>query len=127
MDVKVKEKFDKIKTPEMTNPESYNRFNTYMVLLFNDLNKAQIYKMPYRDSPHHEIEKLMSFDYLNVFQPNKLTEDFLIEIGDKKDIYVGEKVINFETNDKIVKYNSEYGFNDVKFPHAYGEENIYFM
>ena len=43
----------------LNNPETYvltyNRFNKYMVLLFTDLNKAQIYKMPYRDSPHHEI------------------------------------------------------------------------
>ena len=39
-----------------------------MVLLFSALNKAQFYKMPYRDSPHHEIEILMSFDYLNLFK-----------------------------------------------------------
>ena len=98
------------------------------LLLFSDLNKAQIYKMSYRHSPpHHEIEIPLSFDYLNVFKLNKHTEDFLIEIGDKKYGYVGEKKITFGTNDKIVKYNSEYGFNDVKFPYAYGEENIYFM
>ena len=40
---------------------------------------------------------------------------------------MGEKVISFETNDKIVKFSSELGFNDIKFPFAYGEENIYFM
>ena len=40
---------------------------------------------------------------------------------------MGEKIISFETNDKIVKYSSELGFNDIKFPFAYGEENIYFM
>ena len=40
---------------------------------------------------------------------------------------MGEKVISFETNDKIVKYSSEHGFNDIKFPFACGEENIYFM
>ena len=48
--------------------------------------------MPYRDSPHHEIEKVMSFNYLNVFKPNEETEDyhirkpndgnFLFKIGD---------------------------------------------
>ena len=122
---------DKIKTPGMNNRESYvlshNGFKTYMVSLFSDLNKAQIYKMSYRDSPHHENEILMSFDYLNVFKLNKDTEDFLIEIGDKKYIYGGEKVITFGTKDKEIKYNSEYGFNDVNFPYAYGEENIYFM
>ena len=117
------------KTQGLNNPESYvlthNTFNTNMDLLFSDLNKAQIYKMPYRDGPHQEIEILMTFDYLNVFKPNN--ENFLFEIGEKNYIYVGEKVITFETNDITGKYNSEYGFNDVKYPYAYGEENIYFM
>ena len=40
---------------------------------------------------------------------------------------MGEKIFSFETNDEIVKYSSELGFNDIKFPFAYGEENIYFM
>ena len=38
-----------LKTPGLNNPETYvlthNRLNTYMVLIFNHLNKAQIYKM----------------------------------------------------------------------------------
>ena len=116
---------------------THNRFNTYLVLIFSDLNKAQIYKMPNRISPHQEIEILMSFDYLNVFKPNEHTEDyhirqpndedFLFEIGDKKYICVGEKVITFETNDAIVRYSSQLGCNDVKYSYAYGEENIYFM
>ena len=38
-----------------------------------------------------------------------------------------EKLFSFETNDEIVKYSSEHGFNDVKFPFAHGKENIYFM
>ena len=40
---------------------------------------------------------------------------------------MGEKVLTFETNDIIVKYSSEIGFNDVKFPYAYGKESINFM
>ena len=105
-----------------------------MVLIFN---KAQFYKIPYRNSPHQEIEMVMSFDYLHLFRPNEHSEDyrirkpndenFLFEIGDKKNIYVGEKVISFETIDKIVKFSSEFSFDDVKFPYAYGNENIYFM
>ena len=84
------------------NPEMYllsdNGFNTYMVLIFSDLNKAQIYKMPYKDSPHHEIEILMSFYYMVVFKPNVHAEDyhtrkpndesFLFEI---KNIFMWEK------------------------------------
>ena len=40
---------------------------------------------------------------------------------------MGEKVITFERNDIMVKNSLELGFNDIKFPYAYGEENIYFM
>ena len=79
----------------------------------------------------------MSFDYLNVFRPNKNSEDyhirkpndenFLFKIEDKKYVHVGEKLFSFETNDDILKYSSEHGFNDVTFPFAHGKENIYFM
>ena len=70
----------------------------------------------------------MSFDYLHVFGPDENNKDgnFLIEIEDKNYIHVGEKLFSFETNDEIEEYFSEYGFNDVKFPFAYGKENIYF-
>ena len=115
---------DKIKIPGLSNPKSFvlkhARFNTYMVLLFTDLNKAQIYKMPSRISPHRKIELVMNFDYLNVFRPNEHTEDyhirkpnnanFLFKIEDKKYIHVGEKLFSFETNEEIEKYSSEHGF-----------------
>ena len=93
--------------------------------------------MPYRNSPHQEIEKVTSFDYLRLFRPNEHNEDyhfrkpndkkFLFKIEDKN-LYMWEKkLFSFETNDEIVKYSSEHGFNDVKFTFAYGKENIYFM
>ena len=71
----------------------------------------------------------MSFDYLHVFGPDENNKDgnFLFKIGDKKYIHVGEKLFSFETNDEIVDYCSEHGFNDVKYTYAYGKENIYFM
>ena len=101
----------------MNNPETYvlthNRFNTYIVLIFSDFKKAQIYKTPYRNSPHQEIEKLTSFDYLHLFRPNEHTEDYHIrkpndknfsfKIEDKKYIQAGEKLFSFETNYEIVK------------------------
>ena len=124
---------NELKTPGLNNPETYvvthNRFNTYMVLIFTDLKKAQIYKMPYRNSPHQEIEKVMSFDYLHVFGPdeNNRDENFLFEIEDKKYIHVGDKLFSFETNDKIVDYFVEHGGNDVKYSFSHGTENIYFM
>ena len=126
------------KTPGLNNPESFvlthNRFNTYMVLIFSDLKKAQIYKMPKRVSPHREIEIVMNFDYINVFKPNEDTEyyhirqpndeNFLFEIGDKKYVHVGEKIITFETSNKIMKYYSKYGYNDIKYPYVYGKKTF---
>ena len=105
------------KTPGLNNTENYvvtdNRFNNYMVLIFFDLEKALISKMPYRNSPHQKIEILMSFDYMLLFRPNEHSEDyhirtpkdekFLFKIEDKKYIHVGEKLFNFGTNDEIVK------------------------
>ena len=82
--------------------------------------------MPYRNSPHQEIEILTRFDYLDLFRPNN-KENFLFKIGDKKYIHVGKKLFSCKTNDEIVKYTSEQGFNDVKFPFAHDKENIYFM
>ena len=86
--------------------------------------------MPYRDSPHHEIEILMSFKNLNLFKPIEHTEDynnrgpkykkFLFENEDRENIYLREKKISFETNDKIVEYISNVGLNDVKYSYVHG-------
>ena len=96
-----------------------------MVLLFSDLNEAQIFEMPYRDSPHHENEVLMEVKCLILLKLYEHTEgyrirkpndkNFLFEIGDKKYIYVGEKIVTFKLNDKIVFYSSDLGFNDIKY------------
>ena len=90
--------------------------------------------MPFRDSPRHEIEILMTFNFLKFLKPNKHAEDyyirgpndkkFLFEIEAKKYVYVGETFFNFETIDKRVKYFSEDGFNDLKFPFAYSEKTF---
>ena len=105
-----------------------------MVLIFSVLNKAQIYKTPNRDSPHLEIEIRMSPIYMSLGKPNEHTEDyhirkpkdkiFLLEIEEKKYNYVGENLVSFETNDKIVKYSLHHGFDNNKLAFGYGEENI---
>ena len=106
--------FVDVKVIGANNPESYiltdNRFNTYMVLIFDDLNRAPIYKMPNRVSLHRESEMLVSFDYLNVFKPNKHTADyhirtpndesFLFHVKDNEYVYVSDRVISFETGDE---------------------------
>ena len=129
------------KKPGLNNPETYvlthNRFNTYLVLIFKDLNKAENYKMPCRVSSHNEIEIPLSFSYLIVFKPKEYTQDyhnektddksFLFEIEEKKYFYVGEKVICFETKNTMLNCSSQLDFNVIKFPYAYGENSIYHM
>ena len=116
----------------MNNPETYvltyNRFNTYMILIFTDLKKAQIYKMRFRDSHHQEIEMVTKFDYQHLFKPfEKTNENFLFKIGDKGYLYVGEKIFTFKTIDDIEENFSKTKHSDVKYPFALGKENIYYM
>ena len=132
---------DILKILGLNNPQNHvlthNRFITYMVLFFPDLKKAQIYKMPYRDSPHHEIEMVIKFDYHYLFKPFDLDkktharivtdENFLFKNEDKKYIFVGENVYNFETIDDIDEYFSETGNKDIKYLFALSKENIYYM
>ena len=96
---------DNVKTPGLNNPESYVLkyvgFNTYIVLLFTDLKKAQIYEMPYRDSPHREVEILMSFDYLCLFRPSEHTEDYHIRKPNNKIFYSKLKIKNVFMWEKI--------------------------
>ena len=102
-----------------------------MVLIFTDLKKAQIYKIPYKNSPHQEIEIVTNFDYQQLFKPFDLDKEtdanFLFKNEDKKYIYVGDKVFSFETVDDIKEFFSETGNNDVKYPYALSKENIYYM
>ena len=120
----------------LNKPETYvltdSRFRNYMVLIFTDLKKAQIYKIPYRNSPHQEIEILMSCDYLHLFRPNEhirktKNQNFLFKTEDKKNIHVGKKLFSSETYDEIVKYSSKLGFTGIKFTFACGKEKICFM
>ena len=80
MNDKLEETILDFKTPRLNNPESYvltqNRFNAFMVLIFSDFNKTQIYKMPHRDGSHHKLEIVKSFNSLNVFKPIDYTEDY---------------------------------------------------
>ena len=59
---------------------------------------------------------------------NKLDdENFLFEIEYEKYIYVRDKVVSFKSNDNIITYCLKLGYNDIKYPYAYGDQNIYFM
>ena len=123
------------------NPETYllshNRFIDYIVLIFVDRKKAQIYTFPNRVDENDVIKLIIDFQYKRLFRPNKHLEryhietpkheNFLFKIGDKKYLYIGESVFTFTTNSNIIKYGFRYGFNDIKFPYAYDRTNIYYM
>ena len=51
----------------------------------------------------------------------------LLEISNKKYCFIGHSIYEFSTKDKITKYESPVGNNDVPYPLAYGEENLYFL
>ena len=53
---------------------------------------------------------------------NQTTKIFYPKLKIKNIFYVGEKLVTFETNDKIVIYSSDPSFNDNNYPFAYGEK-----
>ena len=81
----------------MNNPETYllshNRIIDYLVLIFVDKKKAQIYTFPNRVDEHDIIKLIIDFQYKRLFRPNKHVEryhitkpkdkSFLFKIGDK--------------------------------------------
>ena len=121
------------------NPETYlishNRFFDYLLLIFVDKKKAQIYSFSNRVDEHDVIKLIIDFQYKRLFRPNEHLEryhirtpkheNFLFKIGDKKYLHVGESVFTFTTNSNIVKYGFRYGFNDIKFPYAYDRTSVY--
>lgn len=51
---------------------------------------------------------------------------FLLELK-KQYVYVGPEIYEFPKKDKISRYYSKIGKNDVPYPIAVGEKNIYFL
>ena len=129
------------KTTRLNNAKNdvllHNRFNNFLVLIFSFLNKAQMCKNLYRDGPHHQIEKLMSFNYFTLLKTNEHKEDYYIrkpngknylyEIEETNYIYVGENIVNFETIDRIVTYSSDLSFNDIRIPNCLQQKNNYLI
>ena len=51
----------------------------------------------------------------------------LIELTENKYMFVGWCIYTFETDDQIIDFVTPVGNNDVPYPIAYGEKNVYFM
>jgi len=63
--------------------------------------------------------------YLSFQKGNSL----LFQLTDNTFLYIGEKIGQFKSQkgDKILKYFSDIGNNDVPYPYAVGEKYIYFL
>ena len=53
-----------------------NRFNTYLVVIFTNENRAQVYKMVCKDIPKNEFELVMTFNFINLFRPKDHKEEY---------------------------------------------------
>ena len=125
----------------LNNPETYlisnSRYVDYLVLIFVKRKKAQIYSFPNRVDEYDTIRLIIEIDYKRLFRPNKhleryhvtepKDESFLFKLNDKKYLHVSESIFTFKTTGNIVKYGLEYGHNDINYPFAYDQTNIYYM
>ena len=92
-----------------------------------DNNKVKIYK---------KDKVIKIYDVKEVFigdsEVREDTDDdlygntFLLELKDRY-VYVGPEIYEFPKKDKVRKYYSTIGKNDVPYPIAVGEKNIYFL
>jgi hypothetical protein len=51
----------------------------------------------------------------------------LIKEGGKSYVFIGQKIYRFHTDDKITDFVSPMGNNNVPYPVAIGEDNVYFL
>lgn len=56
-----------------------------------------------------------------------LGNSILIHLKDKRYVFIGHKLYEFEVDDEIVEYYSNIGNNDVPYAVAVGKNNVYFM
>ena len=74
-------------------------------------------------SPKNDMTKF-SMGYGKKFDGNSI----LLKISKNRYVFIGSEVYEFSTSDDtIIKYYSPVGNNDVPYPFAYGDKNIYFM
>ena len=91
---------------------------------------------------YEKTTKVLTTPYERIFVGDNLLKDphyeeagwakgnsLLLQISDKRYVYVGDCVFSFEPvdGDVIMKYYSPVGNNDVPYPYAVGKKYIYFM
>jgi hypothetical protein len=118
-----------------------NRSKNFLVEDYDD--KVIIYKLKYDDDYILEVDKkLKEIKYQEIYfgkVPSKMLKDnyysyekgnsILLMIDKGKYISIGDCIYSFETKnkEKIIKFVSPIGNNDVPYPYAIGENNTYLL
>jgi hypothetical protein len=101
-------------------------------------NGIQIYKVEYKDVDENDepiynqiiLEFKQFIGYWSGFDssPHEMHgNSILIKLSDHKYVFVGWKIYQFDTTEKILDYVSPVGNSDVPYPVAFGETYVYFM
>ena len=104
-------------------PELNNNYNSINKDKYSKLVKKIKFKKAYiGKSPLNEMKR-PSLGYGKKFDGNSI----LLELPNKKCVFIGLFIYEFTLLDKIIKYYSPVGNNDVPYPFIIGDNYIYFM
>lgn len=123
------------KITEKINGKKYfihnNGSRPYMVIIAK--NEAYIYNCKYDDNDRCKYDKLLKKykfikKYIGKHPENKyIGNSIVLQLSQKKYLYIGNMIYEFIVNDNICKYYSFVGNNDVPYPVLLGEKYVYFM
>ena len=94
-------------------------FNNYNGCLIAEYNHIKIW---IGESPHTEMT-----DYSDGYGEKFIGNSILIEIQNDYYIFIGDTIYSFIAENKIIKYVSEVGNNDVPYPYAVDSNNQYYL
>ena len=115
---------------------SYVDMIIYLLLVFTNKKRAQIYSYPNIENNNKQIKLLIEFNYQKLYKlnnykfnkPNMIPQRdrFLFRISDKTYIHVGKNVFTFESDSVITKYKADiHNYNDFEHPYAYDDKFLY--
>ena len=95
--------------------------------------EAYIYECMYTENDKCNYDKLVKKyiiinKYIGKHPKNKyIGNSIILQLSEKKYVYIGHKIYEFSINDNIIKYYSFVGNSDVPYPVLLGEKRVYFM
>ena len=115
---------------------SYVDMITYLLLVFTNEKRAQIYSYPNIKNKNKQIKLLIEFTYQKLYKlhnykfnkPNMLPQRdrFLFRISDKTYIHIGKNVFTFNSDSEITKYKADiHNDNDFELAYAYDNKFLY--